>query len=191
MTSVASYVSTLADVEPTLRRFQEMIAKYQFMEANVQRRAAGLREKLPEMESTLSTIQFLRKKNQQQEGRLDEDDGEGGAAGDLEATFSLSETLYAKASLVVKDLAEVYLWLGANVMVAYPLGEAEGMLAARVEKAKQTLTACEEDMEFLRVQITTVEVATARVYNWDVVEKRKSKAIGKELGVQDEGEETG
>lgn len=186
-------MSTLADVEPTLRGFQEMIAKYQFMEANVQRRAAGLREKLPEMESTLSTIQFLRKKKQQEDGKLDEEGGgeEGVAAGNLEATFSLSDTLYAKASLVVKDLAEVYLWLGANVMAAYPLDEAEAMLTARVAKAKQTLTACEEDMEFLRVQITTVEVATARVYNWDVVEKRKRKGMaGKELG-GNEGEGKG
>jgi prefoldin subunit 5 len=176
MTSISSYVSTPADVEPTLRRFQEMIAKYQFMEANVQKRAAGLRDKLPEMESTLSTIRFLRQKKK----TLEEEEDEGVA--DLETTFSLSDTLYAKAKIAPKEIKEIYLWLGANVMVAYPLEEAEEMLDGRVEKAKETLKACEEDMEFLRVQITTVEVATARVYNWDVVEKRKRKGMGKEIG---------
>lgn len=184
MTSIASYVSTPADVEPTLRRFQEMIGKYQFMEANVQKRAAGLKEKIPEMEKTLSTVQFLRKTRHQQqqqrsEGKLDEDGDEGVA--DLETTFSLCDTLYAKAKIAAKEIDEVYLWLGANVMVAYPLEEAEEMLKGRVEKARESSKACEEDMEFLRVQITTVEVATARVYNWDVVEKRKRKAQGKGL----------
>jgi prefoldin subunit 5 len=185
MTSISSYVNSPDDVEPTLRRFQEMIAKYQFMEANVQKRAAGLREKLPEMESTLSTIRFLRKKKT----KLEEEDVGDEAVADLETTFSLSDTLYAKAKITPRDIDEVYLWLGANVMVAYPLGGAEDMLQGRVEKARETLQACEEDMEFLRVQITTVEVATARVYNWDVVEKRKRKAQGKETGVEEEEDE--
>jgi prefoldin subunit 5 len=178
MTSITSYVSSPADVEPTLRRFQEMIAKYQFMEANVSKRAGGLREKLPEMESTLSTIRFLRKKKDQT--RDEEDVGDEGVA-DLETTFSLSDTLYAKAKFAPKKIDEVYLWLGANVMVAYPLAEAEEMLRGKVEKARETLKSCEEDMEFLRVQITTVEVAIARVYNWDVVEKRKRKEKGSEI----------
>ncbi|ERF70740.1 hypothetical protein EPUS_05092 [Endocarpon pusillum Z07020] len=192
MTSISSYVSSAADVEPTLRRFQEMIAKYQFMEANVSKRAAGLREKLPEMESTLSTIRFLRRRKAKlEEGDDDDDDDDEKeeAVADLETTFSLNDTLYAKAKIAPREIEEVYLWLGANVMVAYPLAEAEEMLKARVEKAEETLKACAEDMEFLRVQITTVEVATARVYNWDVVEKRKRKAIAGKEGA--EGEEEG
>lgn len=167
-----------------------MIAKYQFMEANVSKRAAGLREKLPEMESTLSTIRFLRKKK----AKLEEDDAADEGVADLETTFSLNDTLYAKAKIAPKEIEEVYLWLGANVMVAYPLVEAEEMLGGRVEKAQETLKACEEDMEFLRVQITTVEVATARVYNWDVVEKRKVKATAaKEIvdGKEEERKEEG
>lgn len=168
-----------------------MIAKYQFMEANVSKRAAGLREKLPEMESTLSTIRFLRKKKEDLEEHDDEE-----VVPDLETTFSLSDTLYAKAKINPQEIEDVYLWLGANVMVAYPLGEADEMLAGRAEKARETLRACEEDMEFLRVQITTVEVATARVYNWDVVEKRKRKAGGHEIGSgqgeeEDEGKREG
>lgn len=189
MTSVSAYVTSADDVEPTLRRFQEMITKYQFMEANVQKRAAGLREKLPEMKSTLSTVQFLRRKKQKLEEERDDKDDDEGVVADLETTFSLSDTLYAKAKIAPAELQEVYLWLGANVMVAYPLREAEEMLQGRVDKVQETLRACEEDMEFLRVQITTVEVATARVYNWDVVEKRKMKTKGMriEKGMQESG----
>ena len=180
MSSVSSYVTVPEDVEPTLRRFQEMIAKYQFMDANVRKRAEGLRQKLPEMEDTLSTIRYLRKKkaflmDQQakEKSHGEAEDENERKQSELETTFSLADTLYAKAKILPQEIEEVYLWLGANVMVAYPLEEAEEMLSGRAEKAKETLKACEEDIEFLRVQITTVEVATARVYNWDVVEKRK------------------
>ncbi|KUM56667.1 hypothetical protein ACN42_g10548 [Penicillium freii] len=64
-------------------------------------------------------------------------------------------------------------------MLAYPLGEAETMLDEKLNAAESSLQNCEEDLEFLREQITTLEVATARVYNWDVVERRKDKADGK------------
>ncbi|CAI7569239.1 unnamed protein product [Penicillium crustosum] len=64
-------------------------------------------------------------------------------------------------------------------MLAYPLDEAETMLDEKLNAAESSLQNCEEDLEFLREQITTLEVATARVYNWDVVERRKEKADGK------------
>lgn len=34
--------------------------KYQFMELNTQRRAAGLKDKIPEMLKTLDTVRFLK-----------------------------------------------------------------------------------------------------------------------------------
>lgn len=49
---------------------------------------------------------------------------------------------------------EVYIWLGANVMLAYPMDEAETLLVERLDKAKKSLVDCEEDAEFLREQIT-------------------------------------
>lgn len=60
-------------------------------------------------------------------------------------------------------------------MLAYPIDEAETLLEAKLSGAQQTLANCEEDLDFLREQITTLEVATARVYNWDVTMKRKEK----------------
>ncbi|KAK7732234.1 peptide chain release factor 1 [Cytospora paraplurivora] len=156
---VEDYVTSRADVEPTLRNFQEMIAKYQWMESNMQRKSAGLQDKIPDIQKTLDTVRFLKT-------RTDESDP-------IETTFELNDTLYAKAEVPATE--EVYIWLGANVMLAYPMDEAEALLAERLSKAKQSLEDCEEDLEFLREQITTMEVATARVYNWDVVQKRKDK----------------
>ena len=74
---VEDYVTSRADVESTLKNFQEMISyvsirerervgtervvrKYQFMEANQQRRAAGLKDKMPDIQKTLDTVRFLK-----------------------------------------------------------------------------------------------------------------------------------
>ncbi|KAH0543975.1 peptide chain release factor 1 [Glutinoglossum americanum] len=157
---VEDYVSSREEVEPTLKSFQEMISKYQFMEVNTQRRAAGLKDKLPDIQKTLDTVQFLKTRK--------------AGSDPIEATFELNDTLYAKAHVPPTD--EVYLWLGANVMLSYPIPEAESLLESKLSSAKQNLSNCEEDLDFLREQITTLEVATARVYNWDVTQKRKERA---------------
>ena len=84
-------------------------------------------------------------------------------------------------------------------MLSYPIDEAETLLEGKLSGAQQTLANCEEDLDFLREQITvrlpvfalkppaeylqqTLEVATARVYNWDVTMKRKDKAESGEEG---------
>jgi hypothetical protein len=62
------------------------------------------------------------------------------------------------------------------------------MLTEKLAAAELSLANCEEDLEFLREQITTLEVATARVYNWDVVQRRKEKGEGHD---EDKGEPDG
>jgi prefoldin subunit 5 len=112
--------------------------KYQFMQQNTQRRAAGLRDKIPDIQKTLETVRFLKSRK---------DDAE-----PLETTFELNDTLFAKAEVPITE--EVYLWLGANVMLAYPIPEAEELLFGKLSTAKQSLSTCEEDLDFLREQIT-------------------------------------
>jgi prefoldin subunit 5 len=70
----------------------------------------------------------------------------------IETTFELNDTLYAKAE--VPPTEEVYLWLGANVMLAYPIDEAEGLLESKLKAAQTSLSNCEEDLDFLREQVT-------------------------------------
>ncbi|KAL9528205.1 Prefoldin subunit [Sphaerulina musiva] len=168
---VEDYVSTRADVEGTLKSFQEMIQKYQFMEANNKRRIGGLKDKIPDIQKTLETVRFLQKRDEDSEP--------------LEATFELNDTLFAKAH--IHRTQEVYLWLGANVMLSYPLPEAETLLISKLETAQQSLANCEDDVDFLREQITTMEVATARVYNWDVGQRRKEKGGGDDDGDDGKG----
>lgn len=193
MSNVTDYVKSIEDVESTLQRFQEMVSKYTFMQQNVERRAVGLKEKLPEMKRTLEVVKFLKRKRKAISDKnektgdveveddleeLDMDDKKS-ASDEIETTFSLQDTLYAKAIIRPAEIHEVYLWLGANVMVAYPLDDAEELLQGKLDKARESLTAAEEDLEFLRIQVTTLEVAIARVHNWDVGEKRKLRAQGK------------
>ncbi|KAI4665061.1 peptide chain release factor 1 [Alternaria sp. BMP 2799] len=159
---VEDYVTDRADVEKTINNFKEMISKYQFMQQNTQRRAAGLKDKIPDIQKTLETVRFLKSRK---------DD-----AKPLETTFELNDTLYAKAEVPPTD--EVYLWLGANVMLSYSIPEAEELLQSKLSTAKQSLGTCEEDLDFLREQITTLEVAFARVYNWDVAQRRKEREGG-------------
>ena len=86
-------------------------------------------------------------------------------------------------------------------MLSYPIDEAEQLLSSKLSAAKHSLANCEEDMDFLREQITvgievlilqitdicqTMEVATARVYNWDVTMKRKEKT--EQEAIDDKGE---
>lgn len=159
MDRVEDYVSSRAEVETTLKSFQEMISKYQFMQVNTQRRAQGLKDKVPDIQKTLDTVRFFKTRAPDAEP--------------LETTFELNDTLYAKAT--VPPTEEVYLWLGANVMLSYPLDEARELLENKLSTAQSSLANCEEDLDFLREQITTMEVATARVYNWDVQQRRKER----------------
>lgn len=123
-----------------------MISKYQFMEVNASRRGAGLRDKIPDIKKTLDTVRFLqmRKAN---------------SGGPMDASFELNDTLYARATVTPSELEEVYLWLGANVMLAYPLSEAETMLSEKLAAAELSLKNCEEDLEFLREQITVCSLS--------------------------------
>lgn len=130
------------------------------MEANTQRRKAGLDEKIPDIQKTLETVRFLKTRKvciptfwecpivlAMLKTSLLQPDSE-----PLDATFELNDTLHAKA--IVPAVDEVYLWLGANVMLAYPVAEAETLLEGKLSGAQQTLENCEEDLDFLREQIT-------------------------------------
>ena len=57
-------------------------------------------------------------------------------------------------------------------MLSYKLPAAISLLRDKLNSAKTSLTSVVEDMEFLREQITVMEVNTARVYNWDVKRRR-------------------
>ena len=60
-------------------------------------------------------------------------------------------------------------------MLSYDIDEAIDMLRDKLETAKKSMGIANDDLGFLRDQITTMEVNTARVHNWDVKRRREQR----------------
>lgn len=158
---VAEFVSK-SGVKESLDKFQEMLQKYKYMEMTTLQRQAGLKEKIPDIQKSLEMVEFLQLKGQS------EDDV-------VTTNYELNDTLYTEAKIQASGLKSVYLWLGANVMLEYDIGEAKQLLSERLDGARLGFATCEEDVLFLRENITTVEVNIARVHNWDVNRRKKER----------------
>ncbi|KAH9027845.1 prefoldin subunit [Lactarius hengduanensis] len=179
-----------AAIERVLAAFQDVLAKYRYMDGNLTQRRRGLEEKIPEIKKTLSMVEFLRDRREGKKASTEgdggdadddlEDDLEGEKGGDesekpapIRTTFELADTLYAEAELEETDT--VFLWLGANVMLSYKIPAAIELLKSKLDAANTSLSNTIEDLEFIREQMTVMEVNTARVYNWDVKRRRERK----------------
>ena len=57
-------------------------------------------------------------------------------------------------------------------MLSYKIPAALSLLKSKLDGAEGSLNAVIEDLEFLREQITVMEVNTARVFNRDVKRRR-------------------
>lgn len=60
-------------------------------------------------------------------------------------------------------------------MLSYKIPAAITLLKSKLEVAQTSLDNTTEDLEFLREQLTIMEVNTARVYNWDVKRRREKR----------------
>ncbi|KAF8904340.1 Prefoldin subunit-domain-containing protein, partial [Mucidula mucida] len=165
------------DADGPLKAFNDAIGKYRFMDANLAQRRLGLEDKIPDYQKTLDMVEYLQERREGK-GKAaddvdDDDDDAETSAKTLRTTFELNETLYAEAEL--EDSDTVYLWLGANVMLSYPIPEAIELLQSKLSAAEKSLANTIEDLEFLREQLTVMEVNIARVYNWDVKRRRERR----------------
>ncbi|KAG4990397.1 hypothetical protein JHK87_023854 [Glycine soja] len=96
-------------------------------------------------------------------------------ARELIADFEVSEGIYSRAR--IEETNSVCLWLGANVMLEYSLEEATGLLQKNLDNARASLEVLIADLQFLRDQVTITQVTIARVYNWDVHQRRVQQAV--------------
>lgn len=62
-------------------------------------------------------------------------------------------------------------------MVEYELDEALEFVTSQLDGLNQGIRQAEMVLDYLKDQITTVEVNIARVYNWGVVQRREQKAV--------------
>jgi prefoldin subunit 5 len=171
---VESYMSGQT-FENKIVELQEQLRGYRQREQALLLRKGRLLERLPQIRTALEAV--LRLIDQR-------------AAGDDStalADFELTDGVFARAAL--RDVAAVNLWLGANVMVEYPLDEARTLLEANLATCKSSLTEIEADMAAVKDSITITEVSVARVFNWDVEQRRQRKAAAVAAGGGGRGDE--
>ena len=132
----------------------ELYSKYKFMEAQLVRGKESLKVKMPDIKKTLEIVRLLQDKNKEEEAEKKE----------MDANFLISDNIWAKAK-IPNDTGRVGLWLGANVMVEYDFEEAIKLLERNLSNANTRIVQSDEDIGYLKDQITTTEVNIARIYN--------------------------
>ncbi|PRP86189.1 prefoldin subunit 3-like isoform 1 [Planoprotostelium fungivorum] len=155
---VEDFISKQASADEALKKMQENYSKFKLMEMSLSKSKTALKSKIPEIKNTLVIVQHLQSKK--------------GSSETVNTQFELSDNVYATASITP---SVVCLWLGANVMVEYSFEEAVDLLTKNLESAEKNLKGLDEDIGFLKEQITTTEVNIARVYNHDVKQRRKKR----------------
>lgn len=124
------------NVEVALKQMDETHSKYKFMEYNIIARKKRLNQQIPDLKKSLDMLQILKKQDSV-----------------LTTEILLSEQVFVRAKIDPTPTA--YLWLGANVMLEYPLQEAEELLTQNLQSAIENLNCLEHDQEFLRYITTT------------------------------------
>ncbi|WRX19696.1 Prefoldin alpha-like - like 3 [Theobroma cacao] len=167
---VETYLSQAGlDVNSALAFLQERLQQYKLVEMKLLAQQRDLQlwnidvgvAKIPDIEKCLDVVATLQAKK-----------GTGEA---LIADFEVSEGIYSRAR--IEDNDSVCLWLGANVMLEYSCEEATTLLKKNLDNAKASLEVLIADLQFLRDQVTITQVTIARVYNWDVHQRRIRQAM--------------
>jgi prefoldin subunit 5 len=159
---VQTYLSQLGlDVNSALAFLQERLQQYRLVEMKLLAQQRDLQAKIPDIEKCLDVVATLLAKK--------------GAGEALIADFEVSEGIYSRAC--IEDTDSVCLWLGANVMLEYSCEEATTLLQNNLENARASLEVLVADLQFLRDQVTVTQVTIARVYTWDVHQRRTRQVV--------------
>lgn len=156
---VAAYLEG-KDPDRIIEKLRDDLATLRMVERDLLQKRIRLGAKLPEIQRALEIVKELVDKSEQE----------------VVSDFLLAEGVYAKAC--IKGAKTVNLWLGANVMLEYPLEEARDLLATNLSNCKANLKTNEEDLAYMKDSITTLEVSVARCFNHDVERRRKAKEPG-------------
>ena len=143
-----------------LEEMNELYKKYQFMESQLSIGRKNLKVKLAEIKKTVSVVNILIEKHDEKEETMN-------------TNFLISDNIWARAE--VQNTGKIGVWLGANVMVEYSYDEALKLLNKNFNNADSKLKSTYEDLDYIKDQITTMEVNMARVYNQNVANKAKDK----------------
>lgn len=140
------YMCTVRQPDDVLRDLKDSQQKYKYMETQLVKKKASLFMREPEIKKCLEALKLLKSRKGEDSTHLN---------------FGLADQVYARAKLS-QDVDSVHLWLGAGIMVEYPLHEAEDLLEAQLDVCQKQLLSCEADYNYIRDQITTTEVCQVK-----------------------------
>ncbi|AQZ11504.1 PAC10 (YGR078C) [Zygosaccharomyces parabailii] len=163
---VEDFIKDPSDFDLCFSKFQERLSMYKYMLESKMSNIRLLKTRIPDIENTLKVCRQLQNREEP-----------------LETNYQLNDTLFTTAIVETGPELKVGLWLGADVMLEYPVHEAIELLVAKLSDAKENLRISTEDVEFLRENVTTMEVNCARLYNWDVERRQALKKA--EQGTKD------
>jgi len=143
----------------SLKKMEDLYSKIKSLESNNVSTKQRLKNQIQELEKSIAMIVELKARKEADQS--------------MSTHFRLADHVFLKAK--VQPVETVGLWLGANVMLEYDLGEGDELLRSKKTKAEQTLKQTTTLIDSIRENITTIEVNMARVYNWDVKRRQQEK----------------
>ncbi|KAL7074146.1 hypothetical protein ACQ4LE_006862 [Meloidogyne hapla] len=141
--------------------------RYKLLETSALQQKAKIDESILDYQKSIDSLKMLVEQKEKK-------------SNSVLVTYKLDENLFSNA--VIDEMDRVCIWLGANVMVEYKLEEAQSLLTKHLANIEQTNEETDEELDFLRDQITTTEVNLANLYNYGVLLRKKSD--GKHLTQQ-------
>jgi prefoldin subunit 5 len=151
--NVAALVKEGETAETSLENLKTLLGKYRMMEASLKNKLERFIGLQNELNSSYYAVEQLSKPNE------------------LGYDFELGDTLYAKAT-IPDGVRTVGLWLGAGIMVEYSLAEAKEFLNTKRDERKEEIRKTTHDLDYIRKQITTMEVVVARLFNY-IIDRQK------------------
>ncbi|XP_062510816.1 prefoldin subunit 3-like [Corticium candelabrum] len=146
--------------EAVLKRLDMLLQNYRLFEASLEHQRERSKDRPVSIRKTLEVVKHLRARKE--------------SGDNMRAQTLLADQLYVNAT--IPPTSTVCLWLGANVMLEYPIDEAQELLERNLVTATENLEDIQADLEFLRDQRVTTEVNMARIYNWNVRRKEAAKS---------------
>ncbi|KYQ88685.1 prefoldin alpha-like domain containing protein [Tieghemostelium lacteum] len=145
------------EIESVFRQLQDSYSKFKYFESKLSNNISILTLRSKQLQESLDIVDHVASKTEE----------------NFQVQYELSEGVYSSAQ--VDHPKSIYLWLGANVMLEYSFEEAKQVLRKNKDSVDKQLKDTIQDLGYVKDQITTTDVNVSRVYNYDVLQKRKLK----------------
>eukprot|EP00004_Rigifila_ramosa_P017105 TRINITY_DN4129_c0_g1_i1.p1 TRINITY_DN4129_c0_g1~~TRINITY_DN4129_c0_g1_i1.p1 ORF type:complete len:198 (+),score=70.55 TRINITY_DN4129_c0_g1_i1:10-603(+) len=156
---IARFMAEAGKPDALLKKMQEQFNDYKQLEVSLARRRQLMESKIPDLTSTLESVKFLKAKAEKGEK--------------MNVHFPLSDAVLGNAE--IEGDGKVCLWLGADVMLEYSYDEAIELLTRNLATTHETIKEIDESQDFIKDQLNTIEVNSARIHNYQVDSRKKSQ----------------